>query len=229
MDRLLAAAQRRGPRADRTVRSLHVHPARRARRRLRKTDLRLDPNGGPVVDINQAWEAVRPPWVKKTIPGVRDFLFGLLMKYNAQFAGFVNHFKWSFGVSTLREVLEAFVPYNVRECAALIDCPTLILEGQGEYAQTDCATALLALRFIGQMKCPVTIHEFSLENDGWAASHCQIGGPEAANDVIFDWLDKVVTRGLRLEPAKFDTRLMNKYFRGRELDQLTDGLRCSTI
>ena len=37
-------------------------------------------NGGPVVDVNQAWEAVRPPWVRKTIPGVWDFIFGLLAK-----------------------------------------------------------------------------------------------------------------------------------------------------
>jgi hypothetical protein len=79
------------------------------------------------------------------------------------------------------------------------------------------------------MKCPVTIHEFSLATDGWAASHCQIGGPEAASAVIFDWLDKVVVRGLRLEPAEFDTRLMNKYFHGRELDQLAEGICCSTI
>ena len=186
-------------------------------------------NGGPVVDVNQAWEAVRPPWVKKTIPGVWDFLFGLLMKYNAQFAGLVNHFKWSFGVSTLRDVLDAFRPYNIRECAPLIDCPTLILEGEGEYAQTDRATGLLALRFISEMKCPVTIHEFTLEADGWAASHCQIGGPQAASAVILEWLDKVVVQGRRLAPTPFDTRLMHKYFPDRHLDEIVGRIQCSTI
>ena len=186
-------------------------------------------NGGPVVDVNQAWEAVRPPWVKRTIPGVWDFLFGLLLKVNAQFAGFVNHFEWSLGVSGPRAVLDAFRPFNVRECAPLIDCPTLILEGEGEYAQTDRATALLALRFISEMKCPVTIHEFAIETDGWAASHCQIGGPEAANAVIFDWLDKVVVKGQKLEPVPFDTTILKKYFRGPELDRITEGVRVSRI
>jgi hypothetical protein len=49
-------------------------------------------NGGLIVDVNQAWEAVRPPWVKKTNPGVWDFLFGIVMKMSAQFAGLVQHF-----------------------------------------------------------------------------------------------------------------------------------------
>jgi hypothetical protein len=186
-------------------------------------------NGGPVVDLNQAWEAVRPPWVKKTIPGVWDFLFGLLMKFNAQFAGFVNHFEWSFGVSTLREVLDAFRPFNIRDCASLIECPTLILEGEGEYAQTDRKTVLLGLRFISDLKCPVTIHEFGIITDGWAASHCQIGGTETSNNVIFNWLDNVVVKGMRLEPSRFDTSMLKKYFKGKDLDEITESIWCSTI
>ncbi len=186
-------------------------------------------NGGPVVDVNQAWEAVRPPWVKKTIPGVWDLLFGMLMKVNAQFAGLVNHFEWSFGVSSLRGVLDAFRPFNIRECAPLIDCPTLILEGEGEYAQTDQKTGLLALRFMSEMKCPVTIHEFGIQSDGWAASHCQIGGTDAASVVILDWLDKVVVKGIKLETAKFDTSMMGKYFRRKEMDQILEKFRCSVI
>ncbi len=186
-------------------------------------------NGGPVVDVNQAWEAVRPPWVKKTIPGVWDFLFGILMKVNAQFAGLVDHFMWSFGVSTLREVLNAFRPFNIREYAPLIDCPTLILEGEGEYAQTDRKTVLLGLRFISEMKCPVTIHEFGIRTDGWAASHCQIGGPEAANSVIFEWLDRVVVEGVKAQPTQFSTGRLKKYFHGKEFDRITEKIRGSVI
>ncbi len=186
-------------------------------------------NGGPVVDVNQAWEAVRPAWVKKTIPGVWDFLFGLLMKMNAQFAGFVNHFKWSFGVSTLREVLDAFRPFNIRELAPLIECPTLILEGEAEYAQTDLTSVMLGLRFISELQCPVTIHEFDIATDGWAASHCQIGGPETSNTIIFDWLDKVVVKGLRLELGRFDTTILEKYYHSRDLVEQTKNIRCSIV
>ncbi len=186
-------------------------------------------NGGPVVDVNQAWEAVRPPWVKKTIPGLWDVLFSLLMKVNAQFAGFVNHFEWSLGVSSLRGVLDAFAPFNIRSLAADIECPTLILEGEGEYAQTDAPSVKLALRFIGDIKGPVTLHEFRVATDGWAASHCQIGGPEAASAVIFDWLDLVVLQGAHLEPTRFDPSAILRYHPGPDVVRLIERIHCSVI
>ena len=180
-------------------------------------------NGGPVVDINEAWEAVRPAWVKKTIPGVWDFLFGQLLKVNAQFAGFVNHFEWSFGVNSLRELLEAWRPFTIRGLAPLIHCPTLILEGEAEYAQTDHRTTLSAIRFISELTCPTAIHEFSLAEDGWAASHCQIGGVNAASEVIFDWLDRTLTAGSQAAPKRRpDWGLVKKYHRGKELTAILE-------
>ncbi len=182
-------------------------------------------NGGPVVDVNEAWEAVRPPFVKKTIPGLWDFLFGLVMKFSAQFAGLVNHFEWSFGVHTLREVLNAFEPFNIKGLAPMIHCPTLILEGEGEYAQTDRKTTLSAMRFISQLTCPTTIHEFGIETDGWAASHCQIGGVHAASAVIFDWLDQTL---IKKDPAPVKTRpdwsMIKKHHGSKDLDQILEGM-----
>ncbi|MDR3573466.1 MAG: alpha/beta hydrolase [Anaerolineaceae bacterium] len=180
-------------------------------------------NGGPVVDVNEAWEAVRPPFVKKTIPGVWDFLFGIVMKLSAQFAGLVNHFMWSFGVSNLRGVLDAFAPFTIKGMAPLIHCPTLILEGEAEYAQTDKKTALSAIRFISELTCPTTVHEFAIDKDGWAASHCQIGGVNAASTVIFDWLDKTL---IRKDPAaakvRQDWSLIKKYHGCEELDKILE-------
>jgi hypothetical protein len=178
-------------------------------------------NGGPVVDVNEAWEAVRPPFVKKTIPGIWDFLFGIVMKISAQFAGLVNHFMWSFGVSSLRGVLDAFVPFNVKGLAPRIHCPTLILEGEAEYAQTDRRTVLSAIRFISELTCPATIHEFRMDADGWAASHCQIGGVNAASEVIFDWLDRTLLHADPAPPSRRpDWSLVRKYHGSRELDHI---------
>jgi hypothetical protein len=151
------------------------------------------------------------------------------MKANAQFAGFVNHFEWSLGVSSLREVLDAFVPFNIRGLAPAIECPVLVLEGEGEYAQTDKAVALLALEFVSEIKGPVTMHEFGIDSTGWSASHCQIGGTETGNVVIFDWLDRVVIRGEKLEAGRLDPRMVNKYFKGQELDRIVGKIRCSSI
>jgi pimeloyl-ACP methyl ester carboxylesterase len=187
-------------------------------------------NGGPVVDVNEAWEAVRPPFVKKTIPGVWDFLFGIVMKFSAQFAGLVNHFMWSFGVSSLREVLEAFVPFNIRGLAPMIHCPTLILEGEAEYAQTDRKTALSAIRFISELTCSTTIHEFGIDKDGWAASHCQIGGVSAASVVIFDWLDKTLINKDRVTTyVRQDWSMIKKYHDCEELDKIVKNMPANIV
>ena len=180
-------------------------------------------NGGPVVDVNEAWEAVRPPFVKKTIPGVWDFLFGIVMKLSAQFAGLVNHFMWSFGVSTLRGVLDAFALFNIKGLAPMIHCPTLILEGEAEYAQTDKKTTLSAIRFISELTYPTTIHEFGIDKDGWAASHCQIGGVNAASTVIFDWLDKtLIKKEHTTAKVRQDWSMVKKYHSCKELDQILE-------
>ncbi|MDR3561771.1 MAG: alpha/beta hydrolase [Negativicutes bacterium] len=182
-------------------------------------------NGGPIVDVNEAWEAVRPPFVKKTIPGVWDFLFGIVMKLNPQFAGLVNHFMWSFGVSSLRGVLDAFVPFNIKGLAPMIHCPTLILEGEAEYAQTDKKTTLSAVRFISEMTCPTTIHEFGIDKDGWAASHCQIGGVNAASAVILDWLDKtLIKRDQAMGKVRHDWSMVKKYHGCKELEGLLESM-----
>ncbi|MGB8212896.1 MAG: alpha/beta hydrolase [Anaerolineales bacterium] len=177
-------------------------------------------NGGPVVDINQAWEAVRPAWVRKTIPGIWDFLFGILAKVNSQFGGFVNHFYWSFGVSTLRELVNAWKPFNITGLAPRIHCPILILEGEAEYAQTDAKTTWLALQFISELTCPTTIYEFEIEKDGWAASHCQVGGASQANIVLFDWLDKTVNKknSMLIESSKLDWSVLKRHHHDKELE-----------
>ena len=183
-------------------------------------------NGGPVVDINQAWEAVRPAWVRKTIPGVWDLLFGLLAKGNSQFGGFVNHFYWSFGVSTLRELLNAWKPFNITGLAPRIHCPMLILEGEAEYAQTDAKSTLLALRFISELTCPTTIYEFEFEEDGWAASHCQVGGAGQANIILFDWLDKTVNKksSMMTEVPKPDWSVLRRHHHNKELEEVLQNM-----
>jgi pimeloyl-ACP methyl ester carboxylesterase len=183
-------------------------------------------NGGPVVDINQAWEAVRPAWVRKTIPGVWDLLFGFLAKVNSQFGGFVNHFEWSFGVSTLRELLDAWKPFNITGLAPRIHCPLLMLEGEAEYAQTDAKSTLLALRFISELTCPTTIYEFEIDKDGWAASHCQVGGTGQANIVIFDWLEKTVNNesSLMMEVRKPDWGVLRRHHHTKELEEVLQNM-----
>jgi pimeloyl-ACP methyl ester carboxylesterase len=177
--------------------------------------------GGIVVDVNEAWEAVMPDALRNALPGVFDALFTSFEKASPQLRGFANHSRWEFGVSKPHEILEAWRPFNIKGLAPKIQCPLLVLMGEGEYQQTDAKTALGILRFINELTCPVAVHEFEYK-DGWAASHCSIGDEAPAQAVIFDWLDRMVIKKERSikTDARRDWSLLTKYHHSSELDKL---------
>jgi hypothetical protein len=180
--------------------------------------------GGIVVDVSEAWEAVMPAALRHALPGLFDSVFSLLEKASPQLRGFVNHFKGSFGVSTPHEVLEAWQPFNISGLAPRIQCPLLVLMGEGEYEQTDTRTILTILRFFTELTCPVSIHEFSYQ-EGWAASHCSIGDAAPANAVIFNWLDRTVIRKKVLTGSRRDWNLLTKYHHDKEIARLLQSLQ----
>jgi pimeloyl-ACP methyl ester carboxylesterase len=184
--------------------------------------------GGIVVDVNEAWEAVMPAALRNALPGVFDYIFALLEKSSPQLRGFANHFRGSFGVSKAHDLLEAWRPFNIKGLAPKIECPLLVLVGEGEYEQTDPRTALTILRFINELTCPVAIHEFRY-SDGWAASHCSVGDEGPAQAVIFDWLERTVIekdRPLATYPRR-DWNLLRKYHHNREIDNLLQTIHVS--
>ena len=185
-------------------------------------------SGGPVVDVNEAWEAVWPPVLQKALPGLFDYLFALWEKFNPRLAGFANHYRWVFGVSKPHELIEAWRPFNIKGIAPKIQCPLLLLIGEGEYEQTDAKTALTTVRFISELTCPVAIHEFEYK-DGWAASHCQVGALSAAQAVIFDWLDRTVNKNDRLlqTDSPHSWNVLNKYHHNSEIVKLQKRIRIS--
>ena len=105
--------------------------------------------------------------------------------------------------------------------APKIHCPVLI-EGEAEYAQTDAKSTLLALRFISELTTPTTIYEFEINTDGWAASHCQVGGAGQANIVLFDWLDKTVNKkqSMMKEVPKPDWSVLRRHHHNKEMEEI---------
>jgi pimeloyl-ACP methyl ester carboxylesterase len=182
--------------------------------------------GGIVVDVNEAWEAVMPAALRNALPGVFDRVFAGMEKANPSLRGFVNHFRWSFGVTKPHELLEAWRPFNIKGLAPKIECPLLVLMGEGEYEQIDAKTTLTILRFMSELTCPVSVHEFRY-TDGWAASHCSVGDVGPANLAIFDWLDRTVIQNDQpVKPAsQHDWSLLKKYHHTNEIDRLLQGLR----
>jgi pimeloyl-ACP methyl ester carboxylesterase len=146
---------------------------------------------GLVVDVYEAWHAVWPLMLQKAPPIIFDGVFGLLEILSPQLRGMANHFRWMLGVSKPHEIIDAWKPFRVSDLAPRIQCPMLVLYGEAEAAESDERVMLSALRFISELRSPVSIHLFGFE-DGWAASHCQIGSLAPMQALVFDWLDKAV-------------------------------------
>ena len=186
--------------------------------------------GGIIIDVNEAWEAVMPAALRHALPGLFDLVFALFERISPHLRGFANHFKWSFGVTKPHELLEAWRPFNLHGLARKIQCPLLVLVGEGEYEQTDTKTVLTMLRFIQQLPCPITIHEFAY-TEGWAASHCSVGDEAPAQAVIFDWLDGTLLKkeGLLKPGSNHDWSLLRKYKHTDAIDQLLQNIDVSDI
>jgi pimeloyl-ACP methyl ester carboxylesterase len=146
---------------------------------------------GLVVDVDEAWHAVWPRVLQNTPSRIFDIVFALLEKMSPQLRGLTNRFRWMLGVSKPHEIIEAWRPYNIKDLAPRVHCPLLALYGEAELAQSNERVALSALRFIKGLSCPVTIRIFEFD-EGWAASHCQVGALAPMQALVFDWLDKAL-------------------------------------
>jgi pimeloyl-ACP methyl ester carboxylesterase len=146
---------------------------------------------GLVVDVYEAWHAVWPIVLQKAPARVFDMVFAGLERLSPQLRGMANHFKWMMGVSTPLAMIDAWKPFCISDLAPTIRCPMLVLYGEAEAAQSNERVGLSALRFISKLSCPVSVRMFGFQ-EGWAATHCQVGGLAAMQAVVFDWLDRAV-------------------------------------
>ncbi|MEO8611249.1 MAG: alpha/beta hydrolase [Chloroflexota bacterium] len=161
---------------------------------------------GMIVDVYEGWHAVWPAILQNARPGTFDTVFTALEKISPQLRGMANHFRWMLGVSKPHEIIDAWRPYNIRELAPVLHCPMLMLYGEGEAAQSNEKVGLSVLRFVKNLSCPVTMRLFGFE-DGWAASHCQIGALAPMQSTVFDWLDKAVSEKSPLVGQDMDAAL----------------------
>jgi len=69
-------------------------------------------------------------------------------------------------------------------------------------------------KFLKNVKSPAWFHDFGYE-DGWSASHCQIGAQLALQELVYDWLDMVLVNPTKLAEQQekwHDFSKINKYY-----------------
>ena len=112
-------------------------------------------------------------------------LVGQFMSSDTQVRSFFNWGIWAFGADSPAAVIRASDPYTLDGYAALITCPTLVLEGENDLACVGQASELYEA-----LRCQKTYHLFPTAEGG--GEHCQAGATSNLHQVIFDWLDTVL-------------------------------------
>lgn len=180
---------------------------------------------GLVTDVDAAWLAVMPAVVRNAPTGLFDWLFKSFEKVSPQLAGFANHYRFVFNVNEPHEIFETWKPYNVNRLAPMIDCPLLLIYGEAELAQSGEAVGLGVIRWMRELKAPLTIRAFGYD-EGWAATHCQVGAISSMQALVFDWLEVAVDDPARLpavDPGSI-VDLAKAHWRGSEIREEMDKL-----
>jgi pimeloyl-ACP methyl ester carboxylesterase len=91
----------------------------------------------------------------------------------------------TFGVRTFGEFLRMQVRYTLEDRARLIRCPTLVTEGERDFASQ-------SRKLFDLLTCEKHFHRF-VDDEG-AGGHCCGLGATLWEGVTFDWLDEVLAR-----------------------------------
>ena len=159
-------------------------------------------SNGLIVDVYEAWYGIWPKWLQKAKPRYFDFFFHILEKRSSQVRALTSVFYQMHGVNTPTAMIQAWKPFNVSGFAEKLSCPTLFITGEAEYAEQSAGPLILSIgKFLKNIKTPAWFHEFKYE-DGWAASHCQIGAQQALQELVYDWLEMVLDNPEKLANQK---------------------------
>jgi len=173
-------------------------------------------SNGLVVDVYEAFFGIWPRWLQHASPRNFDRVFHLFEWLNSQIRATTGVFYRLHGVNTPSAMMEAWRPFTVKGIAGQLKCPVLIITGEAEYAEQQVGPLISSIgAFLKELKAPAWFHEFTFEEDGWAASHCQIGAQRAHQELVFDWLDMVLVHPERMHgrPAEWhDFKKVLSYF-----------------
>jgi len=90
------------------------------------------------------------------------------------------------GTPTFREYLRTLLEFTLEDRAADITCPTLITEGEGDFAGGQ------SQRLYEQLACPKAYRAFT-QAEG-TSGHMEGLGQQVWDGYVFDWLDATLNR-----------------------------------
>lgn len=95
---------------------------------------------------------------------------------------FASLLMWILGVDNMAAAREKLTHYNLRQVAPLIECPTLILQGENDQQ----VSISHAYRTYEALRCPKKLKIFTKEDGG--DQHCQQDNLGVMREEVFGWL-----------------------------------------
>ncbi|MCL6511957.1 MAG: prolyl oligopeptidase family serine peptidase [Anaerolineae bacterium] len=139
----------------------------------------------PIIDVHRLATAEIPPALLKAPAFVGDTLIKLAGLQSPLPVIAMEKFCWQAGVSKASEALEMARHARVERIGE-IACPVLCMVGEGESEEQMAQVH----EFYNALKCPKELRIFTAA-DG-ADAHCQVNNLNLMQQVVFDWLDKVL-------------------------------------
>ncbi len=148
-------------------------------------------NGG-VYDFHDNFVRKSPPGLDEMIDtdeGAQQYDQDVyeIMTNNVSLAWAFGNGMWTFDVKTPSELVKATRPYTMKDVAAQIKCPTLIVDSENDTDMPEQAKRLYAA-----LECPKTFLMFTEEEA--ADAHCQMGAATISMARILNWLDQTFGR-----------------------------------
>jgi len=94
---------------------------------------------------------------------------------------------WILGVDSMAAAREKVSHYNLRGVAELIECPTLILQGENDRQVPISHT----YRIYEALRCPKKLKIFTKEDGG--DEHCQQDDLGVMREAVFSWLTSTLS------------------------------------
>ena len=184
-----------------------------------------------ITEIGEAFRAVWPPVLRDAPMVVFDGAFSAMTKISQHARWSWGHSRWTMGLEHPSEFFDAWKPYTLTGTEDRLRCPLLCLYGEDELSQMESMFVVEAvIRYLDNVTCDTTLHVFPT-NQG-AGAHCQAGGLTLANDVIFDWLDRMFSpeQAQRAPTLHLDPHLVPilRRYHGKKIDAILSKYRMFT-
>ncbi len=122
-----------------------------------------------------------------------DLMFSVLMRLSPAARWGFQHAQWTLGIRKPHEWPDAYAPFTLKGLESHFRNPMLFLFSEDDIMDAAASTSAIVvglLDFILSLPCERSVHLFP-RREG-ASSHCQMGGLNYAQAVIFHWLDQTL-------------------------------------